>query len=123
MNEIKVGNVAVVDLSNCKTAEEAVEMLIASPNPCVVVDNGDFARQMEEPEHTPRFAIGDVVRVRESLLEYMGVVGKSSTMVVTGVKKVPHCEFDCFAYDCSHGREEWCFLGNELELVKRAARP
>lgn len=124
MNEIKVGNVAVVDLSNCKTAEEAVEMLIASPNPCLIVDNGDFARAMEEPEHTPRFAIGDVVRVRvrESLLEYMGVVGKSRAMVVTGVKKLPHCEFDCFAYDCSHGREECCFLGNELELVKGVAR-
>lgn len=120
MNEIKVGDMAVVDLSNCKTAKEAVEMLIASPNPCLVVDNGDFAREMTEPEHTPKFAIGDVVKVRASLLEYLGVVGKAETMVVTGVKKLPHCEFDCFAYDCSHGREECCFLGNELELVRRA---
>ena len=95
-------------------------MLINAPNPCIVVDESDCAQEMERPEHTPKFAIGDVVRVRRSLLKYLGIKDDGRTMVVYGVKKLPHCDFDCYAYDCTHGRDECCFIGNELELVRKA---
>ena len=118
--DVDSGDFPVVDLSHCRNAKEATEMLINAPNPCIVVDKSDHAQVMEQPEHTPKFAIGDVVRVRGSLLKYLGIEDDGSTMVVTGVKKLPHCNFDCYSYDCIQGREEYCFIGNELELVRKA---
>ena len=118
--DVDSGDFPVVDLSGCRNAREAADMLANAPNPCIVVDESPFAKEMTEPEHTPRFSIGDVVRLRRSLVEHMGLKPDKSTMVVTGVKKLPHCEFDCYAYDCIQGRNEWCLLGNELELVRKA---
>lgn len=118
--DVDSGDFPVVDISHCRNAKEATEMLINATNPCIVVDESDHAQAMEQPEHIPKFAIGDVVRVRRSLLKYLGIKDDERTMVVYGVKKLPHCDFDCYAYDCTHGRDECCFIGNELELVRKA---
>lgn len=101
----------IIDVSNMNGQDFVNTVLNSNGSIMTIIgeSNNSILNLINQPENTPKFKIGDVVKMNHKILEFNGVKDNGKTYIILGVEKVNNQ----YLYIC--GDERFSFFGYELE--------
>ena len=104
-----------IDLSNIKSGQEFADIIFNSKCNCFELineENNPILNKMNEIEETPKFKIGDKVRLEKELSKFNGIEN-DEIYIVVGLESYELT--NQFLYKIENNDNEYSFFGYELE--------
>lgn len=105
----------VIDVSKIKSGKEFANIILNSNECCFHIigeEENPILNMINQEELTPKFKLGDMVKLNEEILKFNGV-SHNETFFIDGLEKVDNQ----ILYKVSNNKHQYHFFGYELEKI------